>query len=197
MKRQYKICIIAIWICFSGALAQPRPTSRVTGDQFGRSWFMNASNGEIKGFINGYYDCLPDPAQRSMPAWSMPTVSMIDKITDFYAQHKVTNLNVGQVAFKIVANSPVSHPTPGGEVYTNRHGYYDGLWWKGASGDEQLGYVEGYLVCLKRPATNSESQRTTIAISNWYGQHPSKEDRAIAYVLENILKTPESMRPRK
>lgn len=194
MKRQCKICIVSILICFSGALAQPQPTSRVMGDQFDRRWFMNAPNGEIKGFINGYYDCLPNPAQRSMPGWSMPTKSMVDRITDFYAQHKATRLNVAQVAQKVAANGPVSHPAPGGEVYTNRHGYYDGLWWKGASGDEQLGYVEGYLVCLKRQAPKSESQRTAIAISNWYRKHPSKEDRAIAYVFENILMTPESAR---
>ncbi len=185
MSRLILICAaVALALSVGGSAQTPSRRS----SQFGRTWWLTISYQNAEGFLDGYQDCLPSKAQRSLPGWSQTTETLIKRINLFYSRHKDSQLDAGQVALKVAAATPARATVSDGEVYTNRHGYYDGLWWKGSPGDEGLGYVEGYLVCLGRPATMPEAKRLADKITAWYRQHPSKEDRAIAYVLEDILK---------
>ena len=188
MSHPFAIFVALILISASppGARAQrSRSTSRAL---FGRKWFMKASDSEARGFLIGYDDCLPNRAERMLPGWYLPTETMVDRIRVFYAKHKTSTLDVAQVALRIAAGTPAPHKAPGGEAYTNRRGFLDGLWWKGAFNDEQPGYVEGYLVCLKHPAGSSVARRLADEIGAWYRKHPSREDYPIANVLEGILR---------
>lgn len=188
MRRRLELFAVLILISISGLGAQTRKPPGNTSPTFGRAWFMNASDREVRGFITGYYDCLPNPALRKLPGWAISDESMVKKVGAFYKRHKASRLDVAHVALRIAANTRPMPPPPGGEVYKSRHGFLDGLWWKGAMWGDQPGYVEGYLVCLGRPADNLAADKVVKAITAWYRQHPSREDRAIAYVLQDVLR---------
>jgi len=185
MKRGGWVYILTV--LFSCAVIHAQTTTRAS-QQLGHDWWMSAGTGERHGFLNGYLDCkFPKPGA-SVKGYGLSVRDLSSRIAAFYAAHKESNLSVLQLVDKIDGPAPPPPSLPGAEVYTNPHGYYDGLWWRGAFGGEQPGYVEGYLVCLGHPVAKPAAQRLAEAVSDWYRKHPSKDDRAIAYVLEDILK---------
>lgn len=186
------------WLACSAALlqlamlgaAQKAVSAEAPSSSFGRQWFANATRPEIGGFLNGYYDCLPDPAIRALPGWSMSNSEMTDRIADYYAQHGA-DLSVAQVATAIAKASPGRTRDPHAEAHPGRHGFFDGLWWKGGSDSERLGYVEGFLTCLKRPTTAKRSRGIEEAVTAWYAGNPDRESSPIASVLQQVLKASE------
>jgi hypothetical protein len=185
MKRVALVYILTV--LFSCAVIHAQTTTRATL-QFGHDWWMSVGVGERHGFLNGYLDCKFPKPDASAKGYGLSVRDLSSRIDAFYAGHKDSDLSVLQLMDKIDGPEQPPPSLPGAEVYTNLHGYYDGLWWTGAFGGEQPGYVEGYLVCLGHPVTKPAAQRLADAISAWYREYPSKEDRAIAYVLEGILK---------
>ena len=182
-----KVGFVCITVLFSCVLIHAQTTTRVT-QQFGHDWWISTRTGEQHGFLSGYLDCRFPKPDASAKGYGLSVRDLSSRIDTFYARNKETNLSVPQLVDKIDGPAQPPPSPPGAEVYTNPHGYYDGLWWKGAVGGERHGYVEGYLVCLGQPIDKSSAQRLADGITAWYRQHPSKEDRAIAYVLKDILK---------
>jgi len=184
MKKGIVVYVAVLLFSWVGLHAQ---TGGGPGLQFGREWWVGASHSERSGFLNGYGDCAPWEKGATIAWADLPVSDLSPRIDAYYAKHSKSTLSAPQVADSIGRSAPPPPSAADGEVYTNPHGYYDDLWWKGAFGDEKSGYVEGYLVCLGRPVTKPAGQRLADAITAWYRQHPSKDDRAIAYVLEDIL----------
>jgi hypothetical protein len=114
---------------------------------------------------------------------------LVQAISDYYHRNLHSTLNTAQVALRVAARLPGRPSQPGGEVYKGRHGFFDGQWWYESIAPEQLGYVEGYLLCLGRLTTASQAQKLATAITAWYKAHPSREERSIAYVLADQLKS--------
>lgn len=205
MKRNLAVLVASALFSWGliGAQGAPRaaPQSKRPGEKarpiFARRWFLGASDREVSGFLNGYYDCLPQPALRKLPGWGISDEAMVAKVYAFYERHRASRLDVGQVALEVAANTPAPPQLAGGEVHRGRRGYYDGLWWLGAG--QQVGYVEGYLVCVGHPPTRSETGRLVRAITAWYRSHPPREDSPIADVLEELLQArrKRSAHPRK
>lgn len=180
-----KFALLATGILFSwGTLCAQ--SARRASPGFGRAWWTGASRLEREGFLNGYEDCQPDKAKANLPGWSHPIGDVVDEIDRYYRAEAGSKLGAAAVALEVAAKMAPYRELPGSEVYTSRHGYYDGLWWGGAG--EQVGYVEGYMVCLGQPPTRKEAERLARAITAWYAQHPSRVDRPIADVLEDLLR---------
>jgi hypothetical protein len=88
------------------------------------------------------------------------------------------------------------HPRAEGpaEVWTDKHGYYDGDYWAEVDPEHQLGFVEGYLDCvahlLGSPARFSRAASWyRDRISQWYaadaGTYRHTEEK-IANVLDRL-----------
>ena len=124
---------------------------------------------------------------------------MAPQITAYYERHRASAKTAIEVATAIDMSAPRRKAMPGDEIDTRPHGYYDDLWWLGAFGGEKPGYIEGYMVCLGRPPTRKKAERLARAITAWYAQHPSLDDRPIAGVLEDLLRAQRksSAHPRK
>lgn len=178
MRKSVSVCALMLFVACAGTHAQ---TGTHRSGQLGRGWWMGVTEAERQGFLNGYSDC-------EGSGWGISESELSSRITAYYSKRRASTLGVLQLARKISRSTPPPPSLPGAEVYTNRHAYFDGLWWEGVPVDEDLGYVEGYLVCLGHPASKAKAQRIADAITAWYQRSPSKEDRAIAYVLEDILK---------
>lgn len=185
MRSCASVCVLVLFVWCVGAHA--RPNGHVTPPP-GRSWWVSAGPGERKGFLNGFLDCKFPTPSASVKGYGLSVPDLAARISAFYSGHRGSLLSVRELVEKIDGPAEPTPSLPGAEVYTNPHGYYDGLWWKGAASGEQPGYVEGYLVCLGRATDLKGAQKIADAITAWYKRHPSKEDRAIAYVLEDVLK---------
>jgi len=77
---------------------------------------------------------------------------------------------------------------PGAEVWTDPHGYLDGLWWRGGSPISQSGYLEGYLSCHQitgRPAADFSKPIATYRklITDYVAARPSRDHGKIANIL--------------
>jgi hypothetical protein len=44
--------------------------------------------------------------------------------------------------------------TKGGEIYSNPHGFLDGLWYRQGSYSDRLGFLEGYIECMRSYVEN-------------------------------------------
>lgn len=165
-------------------------------NQFGRQWWLSVSNDESRGFLDGYADCTfaekGSAAGADISVWELSA-----RISSYYEKYKSSRISVPRLADRIDHAVPSQTRMSGGEMDNRPHGYYDGLWWKGASDNEQVGYVEGYLVCLGHPAGESESRKIANAITAWYKKPSSQEDCAIAYVLEDTVEIPKQIRSQK
>ena len=117
------------------------------------------------------------------------------KIDNFYKMHPGSaTLNVIDVWEKVV-----DHPKPSKdadksnlEVWKNAHWYLDGDFWFQMNEDEQLGFLEGYLWCLKTQVPDSTEIYSKSAssyrrkIDAFVKANPKLDKEAIAVTLHRF-----------
>lgn len=155
-------------------------------------WWLSVSSLEQLGYINGSFDCDTwELGDRSVPN------STAEEVQKFVRQFYVDPPHWNAPVFRVIQMFESSHTEPlkksgasDGEQWSEPHGYWDGLWWKGAGYPntlEQLGYIEGYLACYQNEAhsphgTFSKSPADYVSlIGGWY--RTGNEDAKIANVL--------------
>jgi hypothetical protein len=79
-------------------------------------------------------------------------------------------------------------PPSGGEAWPEKHGYFDGRWWRGMSNDPlHIGFVEGEIACFETEAdstrTFGESATHYIQLLNEWYQHEDREATKVPDVL--------------
>jgi hypothetical protein len=139
-------------------------------------WWQLRTSAEQEGFIFGYGDCYADPAGQKI-RMSLDDADMRIAVGTFYQSHeKLRTRPVAEVLKDIWAgHTPVHearHAAPG-EGWRERHGYFDGTWWKGSNNTEQLGFVEGYTACRNREQRKVkplqlEAARYVELLTAWY-----------------------------
>jgi hypothetical protein len=155
-------------------------------------WWQQRTSPELEGFIFGYGDCYADPAGQKI-RMSLDDADIRIAVGIFYQGHqKLRTRPVADVLKDIWAGHiPVyeAKRAAPGEGWRARHGYFDGLWWKGSSSAEQLGFVEGYVACHNREQRKAkplqlEPPRYVELLSAWYA--PSDESVAAQHQAEKI-----------
>ncbi|HME57114.1 MAG TPA: hypothetical protein VKF63_02165 [Terracidiphilus sp.] len=139
-------------LTIGGAWSQSAQTVIVTApskQEFNGVWWAKTEAGERSGFLNGVADCMTWTAHKK--GFSDTPEQIMDKIDKYYKTHPLSaNLNVIDVWQKVANQLKAKkYSEDSGETWTNAHWYLDGLWWRQSSEDEQLGFVEGYLWCLR------------------------------------------------
>jgi hypothetical protein len=161
------------------ALAQPHD---------GR-WWETTRRDQINEYLNGYMDCaVYDAGRRDLP--SVSTVEIGGAIQDFYDSHPgKLNFSIAKVLDIVSAKKSLHHaPPPGGEVWTNKHGYYDGEYWP-ISDVERTGFVQGLRDCYRSLSSGPQFSRSDAyyvqKITAWYDnpKHSHKYRTSIAVVL--------------
>lgn len=120
-------------------------------------WWQTRTSAEQEGFIYGYGDCYADPAGQRI-RMSLDDADTRLAVGIYYQSHQK---NLSRPAAHVLKDVWTGHitvhdstrPAPGAG-WRERHGFFDGTWWKGSSSAEQLGFVEGYVACH-----NSESRK--------------------------------------
>ncbi len=141
--------------------------------QTGALQWHSASKDERRGFLAGYIDCAAyDVGWKYLLDLSWNAVE--PKVTDYYDAHASELQTPVASVFAKLASSQQPRKAAGGESYPEKHGIFDGDYWRQAPASHRLGYIEGYLVCQrdqgKPVATFSNTTEWYVAqISQWYG----------------------------
>jgi hypothetical protein len=73
-----------------------------------------------------------------------------DKITAFYQTNPgAKNVSVLDAWQRVLPSEKEASAPKGGETWKNAHWYLNGDWWAQEAQTEQLGFVEGYLWCMR------------------------------------------------
>ena len=149
-------------------------------------WWHFLTTQEQEGFIFGYGECYSEPPGDNIRV-SLDDGNTVLAVAIFYQGHqKLRTRPVAEVLKDIWSGHiPVheaQHVTPG-EGWRERHGYFDGLWWKGSSNVEQLGFVEGYLACHNLERRHVQPlplppSRYVDLLNAWY--HPGGDESVAA-----------------
>lgn len=140
--------------------------------QFDGNWWRSVGIAERTGFLAGYLDCdISDAGDTQMRyvAWNV----VEPKITEYYENRpSERNAPVALVLGKLAP--PGLHAGTGGEAYPEKHGIFDGEYWRQSMPQHRLGFIEGYLECQRsagKPVGRfSRSADWYVArISQWYG----------------------------
>ena len=117
---------------------------------------------------------------------------LMGRVSKFYEMHPDSvDLSVVDVWQRIEGAFPTSGVpgVEGGERWKNAHWYLNDDWWIQSSEDEQLGFVEGYLWCMKTevPAPAEGYSGTAASyrrrIEAFAKAHPKQGKEAVAMTL--------------
>jgi hypothetical protein len=170
----------------AGTAMQPSPTYRA--QTYDGNWWLAADEKEQLGFLEGASDCL---------VWTVHDLNFSEtssqvapRINKYYQDHPTQrSLNVLEVWQRTEPKAPQPKAPTGGETWKNPHWYLNGGWWQQSSRDEQLGFVEGYLWCIRikvKPQRQSYLQPADYyagKISEYVKSHDHAVDEAIADIL--------------
>jgi len=159
------------------------------------SWWLAIGSDDRSGFLDGAGDCLTSATRAK---WLTIDVEQLpQKVTQYYKDHPAERTaSIKDVWEKLVLTSRPRKPAPGGEVWNNPHGYYNGLWWRQGSDDNRLGFAEGYLWCLRtqvNPPTETYSHPVSYYVEKidaYLQAHPKGDDEAVAIILSRFRDKP-------
>ena len=162
---------------------------------FNGHWWLLLTQEERSGYINGDEDCYRFELDKIiLPSKSADEIS--EFVTNFY-RNNIGNIN--ESAFSVIRRADIKMGNvaelKGGEVWKDRHGYWNGDWWRQGQPADRLGFVEGYLSCLRsiedkgKQFPNDPPAYVTF-INRWYGLNqetgdvnPQREEAKIGDVL--------------
>lgn len=150
-------------------------------------WWASILSFQRQEYLNGYMDCaIYDAGRLDLP--SVSTVEIENAIQMFYDAHpQDLNINPTRVLEIVSKQKDMHHKSPrGGEVWTNKHAYYDGRYWQSSEG-ERMAFVQGLRDCYNALPSGPHFFRSddyyVSHITNWYASHRKKEKTSIAIVL--------------
>jgi hypothetical protein len=161
--------------------------------------WRSMSREERLGFLAGTGDCEGGDGRRLVGSWyvALPLVSA------HYARTPADRLR--PIAEVLLAVEPQERPRVelGAELHPEKHGFFDGDYWRQADAAHRRGFVEGYLECLRHlPGAHGPLQEDAAwylpRISGWYGVRdddgtvldPARAGDKIADVLVAVSPAP-------
>lgn len=154
-------------------------------------WWASAETEERAGFIWGASDCLSSDADLQ-GFWG--TDEAIDAaISKYYRVHlREENLSIMEVWGKVGSSVHEPEHPEGGEIYDHPHGFLDGNWYKMEFYPKRIGYLQGYLGCLKTYVNDPpQSYSHTIGyyddhVWDYIDAHPRAYDEVVAEMLSRF-----------
>jgi len=150
MKLTLMLLMVVIFAAVSASGAQ-------SGASHDGYWWFSASSDEQQSYELGYGDCYVDSLKMKRPPY-VEDRKFTQLISESYRSGTAQSSELVSTVMKRVwaanAGKEFAPPPRGGETWSKPHGYFDGLWWKGASNAEKLGFVEGEIDCFNGEAAS-------------------------------------------
>jgi hypothetical protein len=130
---------------------------------YDRVWWESTGKDERTQFVAGYLDCAAydDGNTRLAEAqWN----GIEPEITRYYTSHpQMTRRTVPSLILALGAASRSTDPA--GERYPEKHGIFDGDYWRQITQSGRIGFVEGYLACR---TSGIEKRQFAAHTAAWY-----------------------------
>jgi|SRR5215469_3418524 len=139
-------------------------------------WWLAGTAAEQEGFTLGYGDCYADPSALRVRMLTDDATLRI-AVSDYFQSHEARRTRPVAEVLKDIwgGHLPVRGEEKAqlGEGWRDRHGFFDGAWWKGSNPAERLGFVEGYTSCIndskkKSTALQLEPAQYVLWVDRWY-----------------------------
>jgi hypothetical protein len=203
MHRVHRFVVAALSLFLISAVECAAQGSGVRELTYNGQWWSAVQPAERESFVAGYLDCYRYDLKGAAKYEAKSIVAYRDRVSQYFADDR---RRAGQsVAFALttVADRPGEKGPSGGEVWHDRHGYFDGTYWRQAFAtggvEAQRGFVEGYLACDEQVRHGRQARSRTTAsdyvtrINRWYRFDPesgdvetSREKAKIADVLAKV-----------
>lgn len=169
---------------------------------FDGRWWRLASYGRQIGFLSGDSDC----SQYELRLSGLKFRSVYQQrelLEKYYSDDKNIRVSIRMASVRINKTlKPYKiENAEGAATHPEKHGYYDGLWWKG--GDPkgaQLGFMEGYRSCLPngRSIFPQPYEKYVDQITKWYNrsEDPENEYEKIVDVLNRFASKQKEASPK-
>jgi len=148
---------------------------------------------ERSGYVDGFGDCYVYDAKGKSTAGGWTASHFVQAVAAYYRQHENERTTPVSTILRQINRTGKPRPTlKGGEEWKEAHAYYDGLWWRGSSAAEQLGYIEGYLSCYSNEMTSQGTVFSKAApeyvnlITSHIKAHPQSDDEKLAIILRRF-----------
>lgn len=138
------------------------------------AWWQGAPREERLGYLAGYLDCAVADAGQSSLA-NVSWYNLEPKVSKQYAAGpEVMTQQVSTVIKGLASVEPSNPLDKGGDRYPGKHGMFAGEYWRQAQPEHRLGFIEGYVDCLRSEAAGgsrySRPAATYVArLSEWFG----------------------------
>jgi hypothetical protein len=127
-------------------------------------------------------------------SFNQTPAQLMDRISKYYETHRdAAGLSVVEVWQRLDAQDQFDKGADNqGEAWKNAHWYLNGDWWTQSSEDQQLGFVEGYLWCMKSQAPAptdmySDSPKAyRQKINSFVSAHPKLGNESVAVTLRRF-----------
>ena len=141
-------------------------------------WWDSIYKEEQDGFISGYLDCcIYDAKIQNAP--NGPIVEIIRRIDQYYRSKSAIQEKPVVEVLKQINRGPSN--TAGQDrkkKARERHGSYDGDYWRQSSHAARTGFVQGYILCRSKYLNEKfpmQVENYVKAISQWYGVSDTDE----------------------
>ena len=156
-------------------------------------WWAIISAEERSGYVNGFEDCYVYDAKGIHTATGWTAQQYVQAVSERYDRQPDQRKMLVSEVLKEINRTGKSRPVhKGGEEWKEKHGYYDGLWWRGASADGQLGFIEGYLSCYSTEMAGAspvflKAARDYVSLMDSYmGSHAHSDEERLADILSRF-----------
>jgi hypothetical protein len=173
----------------------------IEAQHYDGNWWRTTSTEERTAFITGSEECRAfDRRLVRKQRWSDEDYARA--VNRYYQSNSAeTGVLTAVVMDKLNPAAAAPQPRrparrPAAKSVTAPHGALDGTWWRGAAGDEQLGFVEGYLSCRAqfRAAKPLHFSRRALdyvqMTSTYYADDAKHEPEKLADVLSRFRDEP-------
>jgi len=175
------------------ALSVTGIASGSTGDQaHDGKWWLSVDKDQRLGFVAGYIDCYVFVRKGPLPfleSWDQYE----QRVTEHLKKHVADSSKPVTQVLEAISAKPVAKTL---DKWEEKHGVFDGDYWRQAAPSQRVGFVQGFLECQRKDgkavARFSRSDDWYVAqISQWYGIkendpgeiNPERESKKIADVL--------------
>jgi hypothetical protein len=150
------------------------------------AWWVEQGRARKVGFIAGAEDCLTWEHDPPVHLRYSTIFEARERLDDFYGNESRRSVLVVRAMGTIQGHERATNVIPpGAQHYPEPHGYYDGMWWSDL-GDEDRGFVEGYISCLPDGLRlyPKDIDHYVQKVDGWYQSGPLDRDQhKIADVL--------------
>ncbi len=149
-------------IVWSLCLLVATNTTQAIERKYDGKWWSTRSAAEQEQFLWGYTDCQWDSLKRAAPDAGKYYVSYMRFRVEITKRYN-TGLSTMAEPIGSVITAVLQHPNlirapavlKGGETWTEKHGFLDGVYWNGSKDEERIGFITGEIACFNNDMESS------------------------------------------